>query len=378
MERVDDQLLIVQATPFCNIDCSYCYLPNRGDKHRMSPATFEQVFAGVVQAGIFKQGFTVAWHAGEPLAAPIEFYRECLAISDRHAGATLEIVHNFQTNGTLIDDEWAAFIKANGISVGLSLDGPAALHNHHRVDRAGRGTFERVARGMEILKKHGVPFSIICVLAYDHLSMVDELFTFFCECAPELVIFNFDEKEGVNGASSFAVPDARPRFREFVLRMLRLNRQHGNPLAFRNIVVDLLGERDSRANHQVKPWRIVSVDWQGNICTFSPELLGTRDPAYDNFLLGNLVREPIAEIADRPAFRRLQGEIERGVERCRAECEYFDWCGGGAPANKYFELGTFEGGETLYCRLMRKAVCDANLDLLEGDVRAVAVAKRRC
>ena len=375
MERTSDQLLIIQSTPFCNIDCRYCYLPNRSDKHRMTPETFDRVIANIVQAGIYRNRFTVAWHAGEPLAVPMAFYRECLAVTARYSSPALAIEHNFQTNGTLIDDDWAAFIKANDISVGLSIDGPAELHDRHRVDRAGRGTFERVMRGMAALKRHGVPFCIICVLTYEHLARVEELFHFLRDCGPEQIIFNFDEREGSHRETSFAAADAVPRFREFVSRMLRLNRAHGNPLSFRNIVVDLLGERDPRLNHQVVPWRILSVDWQGNVCTFSPELLGTRDPAYDNFLLGNLAESSIAEISARPTFRRLRGEIERGIKRCRAECEYFDWCGGGAPSNKYFELGSFEQTETIYCRLMRKAVCDANLDLIEADVQEMGTAK---
>lgn len=371
MSTGPEQLLIVQATPFCNIDCRYCYLPDRASKHRMTSGTFERVLRRVVEAGIFADNFTVAWHAGEPLIAPIDFYRECLAISRRHQTLSLRIAHSIQTNATLIDDGWARFLGDSGIGVGVSLDGPPELHDRHRVDRTGRGTFAQTWRGVEVLRRHKVPFGAICVLSYDHLDRSEDIYRFFRECGAEAVTFNIDEREGPHARSSFEKADGATRFRRFVREILRFNRADGNPLRLPNLSIDLLSAPNgSPVNHQVMPWKIVSVDWQGDICTFSPELLGNRAPEWSDFRLGNLVRSSWKEIAAGEKFRRLSAEIERGVLRCSRECGFYRWCGGGAPANKYFELGTFDAAETNYCRITRKAVCEANLDLLEEEIAA--------
>lgn len=363
-----DQLLVVQATPFCNIDCRYCYLATRDERGRRSLETFERVVARVTAAGIFRDEFTICWHAGEPLTVPVAFYRSCVAIAARYASPGLRIRHNVQTNGTLLTPEWCAFFREAGIAVGVSVDGPASLHNGSRVDRSGRGTFARVERGLALLREHDVPFSAICVLTFRHLSNPQELHEFFTTSGAASVSFNIDEIEGPHDVSSFQASGAVAHFTTFLTEILRLNRASARPLRLPNLDVDLLQMRGQAGNHQVRPWNIVSVDHRGNLSTFSPELMGMADSQYDDFVFGNVFDAPDGWPAPTPALERTAAAIAGGVERCRRECAYFDYCGGGAPANKYFELGTFEGTETLHCRIMRKAVLDVNLANAEATV----------
>ena len=77
-------LLVVQPTPFCNIDCSYCYLPNRQSTKRISTAVLERLFAEVFNSGIVRGPFTVVWHAGDPLVLPPAFYEEAFDLLNRH------------------------------------------------------------------------------------------------------------------------------------------------------------------------------------------------------------------------------------------------------------------------------------------------------
>src|SRR4051812_23841774 len=97
------ELLVVQPTPFCNIDCSYCYLPDRQSTKRMSLAVLEQTFAWVFASGLAREPFTLLWHAGEPLVMPLPFYEEAVRLLDRHNTAGLPVQQSFQTNGTLLD-----------------------------------------------------------------------------------------------------------------------------------------------------------------------------------------------------------------------------------------------------------------------------------
>jgi uncharacterized protein len=100
------ELLVIQPTPFCNIDCRYCYLPNRNSKAVVAPETLTNLFSQVFASGWVDGALSVVWHAGEPMVLPIAFYRNAFRTIDRLKPEGLPIMHSFQTNGTLIDDRW--------------------------------------------------------------------------------------------------------------------------------------------------------------------------------------------------------------------------------------------------------------------------------
>ena len=111
--------------------------------------------------------------------------------------------------------------------------------------------------------------------------------------------------------------------------------------------------------------RIVSIGVNGEISTFSPELLGNGSERHGTFVFGNVHDHALADILNDPNFQAVNAEIERGLQRCRRTCEYFDICLGGSPVNKLFENGSFDSTETLFCRLTKKAVIDVVLERVE-------------
>lgn len=145
-------LLVIQPTPFCNIDCSYCYLPDRLSRKRITPVVLDRLFAEIFASGLARQPFTVVWHAGEPLVLPPSFYAEALTLLDRHNTARLSVAHSFQTNGTLLDEAWCDFIQQRTLRIGVSVDGPAFLHDRCRKTRGGDGTLSRTLDGIGRLR----------------------------------------------------------------------------------------------------------------------------------------------------------------------------------------------------------------------------------
>jgi uncharacterized protein len=107
------------------------------------------------------------------------------------------------------------------------------------------------------------------------------------------------------------------------------------------------------------------MDWAGNIATFSPELLGLKSALYDDFILGNINRDRLVDMAEGSLLARMRADIDSGIEMCRQSCEYFSACGGGEPVNKLFENGSFASAETTYCRMSKMRVTDLVLDRLE-------------
>ncbi|MGB6909683.1 MAG: radical SAM protein, partial [Methyloceanibacter sp.] len=166
-------LLVVQPTPFCNIDCSYCYLSHRSDTTRMDVATVKAIARFLRGVPLREPQLSVVWHAGEPLTAPIEFYEIAFGALQAEAAPTL-FQHHFQTNGMLINDDWCELFKRWSVRIGVSIDGPKEIHDAYRVDRSNRGTYDRVMRGVAKLQEHEIPFTVIGVLTRTALQAPDE------------------------------------------------------------------------------------------------------------------------------------------------------------------------------------------------------------
>lgn len=181
------EILILQPTPFCNINCDYCYLPNRNDTHRMSVETIKAAIQTVFDAGLIKEQLSVVWHAGEPLILPVAYYELAFAAVHDLVKESCEISHSFQTNGTLINDEWCKLFQRPPVRIGLSIDGPEFLHDRHRKTRSGRGTHAQIMRGVQCLREHEIPFHVIAVISEDSLNHADAIFEFFVEQASTIL-----------------------------------------------------------------------------------------------------------------------------------------------------------------------------------------------
>jgi len=365
------QLLVVQPTPFCNIDCRYCYLPDRANKAVVAEQTLANLFSQVFASGWAEEGLSIVWHAGEPLVLPIAFYRRAFAMVDGLKPAGLPVKHSFQTNGTLLDDGWCEFIAEADIAVGVSIDGPRRLHDRNRVTRSGRGTFDKAVAGVRRLKRHGVPFHVISVLTQESLAAPREMFDFYLAEGIEHVCFNVEESEGEHRSASFAAAGIEDAYYDFLSEFWRLSAAHPGRIGFIREIDDaqrnIFRPRDAAFFNQLAtPFAITSMDWTGNIATFSPELLGLKSALYDDFVLGNINRDRLVDLADGPLLKRMKHDIDAGVALCRGNCEYFSVCGGGEPVNKLFENGSFATAETTYCRMTKMRATDLVLDRLEA------------
>jgi len=363
-------LLVIQPTPFCNIDCRYCYLPNRSSKAVVERTTLSNLFTQVFQAGWARNPLTVIWHAGEPMVMPIGFYRDAFELVAQLKPADLSLTHAFQTNGTLIDDDWCEFLLAQRVNVGVSIDGPKRFHDRNRVTRAGRGTFDKTIGGIRRLRKHGVPFHTISVLSSEALAAPREMFDFYVAEGIEHVCFNVEESEGDHVSESLGKLDAGTAYANFLSEFWRLSAAHPGKISFiREIdqaLKQVLRPKEVRYfNELVEPFAVTSMDHAGNLSTFSPELLGLKNAAYGDFLIGNVNRDGLADLENSPALLRMRADIDAGVALCRESCEYFSVCGGGEPVNKLAENGTFVSTETAFCRLTKMRATDLVLDAID-------------
>jgi uncharacterized protein len=365
-------LVIIQPTPFCNISCSYCYLDisNRSDTTRMTADTVEAIATFLRDVPVRKEPLNVCWHAGEPLVVPISFYErafECFATSP----GLPAIQHIFQTNGTLISDDWCDLFKRWSVRVGVSIDGPQAIHDACRVDRSGRGTYDRVMRGISRLRQHEVPFHVLTTLTNESLTAADQMWEFYRSQGVTHVGFNPEDESGDNDESSLKSRENLNAFRKFMSRIAEL--QEADPTIS---VRELDGMRERLTSPPTtevgrsdnRPGSILNIDVNGNLTTFSPELLGRVHSTYGKFAWGNVHMDSWAEIEKNPQFQRAYSDIKAGIELCRETCPYFAVCGGGGPSNKLFEHDTFVAAETEYCRFHIQAVADLVIERMEHEI----------
>ena len=153
----------------CNLDCEYCFFLSKEQLYpdstfRMTPETHEtylrQLFATHPAGG----EVTVNYQGGEPTMMGLQFFRDSVELADRFAGPHQRVQHTIQTNATLLDDDWGAFLAKNGFLVGVSIDGPREMHDAFRVDKGGKPTFDRVLRGIDVLKRNGVSWNALTTI----------------------------------------------------------------------------------------------------------------------------------------------------------------------------------------------------------------------
>jgi uncharacterized protein len=368
--RVD--LVVLQPTPFCNIDCSYCYLPDRDNRAVMSEATLINIFREVFACVSQPRKLSVLWHAGEPFVLPAQWYEKAFALIDELAPPGIVVLHCFQTNGTLLNEEWCRLLKWRQASIGISVDGPQEIHDAVRRTRKGTGSFTRVMAGIALLRAYHVEFSVLSVLTTRSLDAPKALFDFYDEIGVKKISFNFEEIEGIHKTSSLQAAGAVDSYKHFLRTFCVLVREKNKDWRIREIA-DIHGQMSSThwENALNIPGRILSFDHCGNVSTFSPELLTMKDHTFGNFVIGNIRDGSIITMLNSEEARNIGREIARGVELCRSSCRYFDCCRGGAPSNKISENGSFNSTETVNCRFRIKATTDFILEELRNGIRAV-------
>ena len=176
-------VMLKPAGAHCNLACKYCYyleknnLYQNSHRHLMSDEMLEQFTREYIEAQTMPQ-VLFTWHGGEPLMRSIDFYKKALALQKKYAHGK-QIDNVIQTNGTLLTDEWCEFFAQNHWLVGISIDGPQEYHNHYRVTPAGKPSWEKVMRGIQLLKKHRVEWNAMAVVNAYNAEHPLEFYHFF-------------------------------------------------------------------------------------------------------------------------------------------------------------------------------------------------------
>jgi uncharacterized protein len=176
-------LLVKPTGATCNLDCAYCFFLSKemlypGSRFRMADELLETYIRQLFEAHRTPE-VEVSWQGGEPTLMGLDFFRRSVEYVARYRRPSQTVQYTFQTNGTLLDDDWCAFLKEHRFLVGLSVDGPRDIHDIYRLNKGGKGTFDQVMRAWGLLRKHGVEFNILCTIHAANADRPVEVYRFF-------------------------------------------------------------------------------------------------------------------------------------------------------------------------------------------------------
>src|SRR2546430_2329096 len=161
-----------------------------GSRFRMADELLETYLRQLIEAHAGVPEVTIAWQGGEPTMMGLDFFRRSVELAQRHLRPGQRAAYTIQTNGTLLDEEWAAFFKAHGFLVGISIDGPREMHDAYRVNRGGRGSFGQVMRGLGHLRAAEVDWNALTTVHAKNADHGREVYRFLRdECGAGFVQF---------------------------------------------------------------------------------------------------------------------------------------------------------------------------------------------
>ncbi len=345
-------VLIKPSGPACNLGCEYCFYLAKEDlfpgtqPRRMTAEVLEAVTRHYIEAqpaGVSAIDFT--WQGGEPTLLGIPFFRTALELQGRFARAGTRITNSIQTNGILLDDEWGSFLRQNAFLVGISIDGPRELHDSYRTDRAGQPSFDRVLRGLDVLKRHEVEFNTLTVVHDRNGHRPRKVYDFLEEIGSRHLQFIPLVEPRARGVSDRSVgPSTYGRFLTGVFDRW-LERRDVGRVFVRDFDVFLglvMGSPSEVCIHAETCGRAVVAEHGGEVFACDHFV----DPEHH---LGNVLDDSLAGMLDgaqQTAFGRAKSAA---LPTCCEECEYLRLCNGGCPKDRLVTPPGAEPGPSHLC-----------------------------
>lgn len=365
--------------PICNLDCKYCFYlekeqlyPNN-EKWKMSDERLEAFIRDYIAAQPGPE-VSFAFQGGEPTLLGVDYFRKVVAYQKKHAQGK-RISTAFQTNGTLLNDEWGAFLAENNFLVGLSIDGPEAIHNANRVDKKGRDSYKEVIRGLNILRKYKVEFNTLTCVNSITVQHPVKIYKFLKSIGSKYLQFiPIVEREVDTAAAKLGLDFAAPPD----LEQPPENRENPQMSPFA-VPAEAYGEFLCKIFDEwikrdvgkvfVQLFDVALNKWlkiPGGLCYFAEtcgralamehdgDLYTCDHYVYPKYKLGNLMNTSLGELADSPMAQAFgQDKRERLPKYCR-DCSVRFACNGECPKHRFTWTPDGEWGLNYLCPAYKK------------------------
>ena len=323
-------LLIKPVSAICNLDCAYCfYLDRDADPYKELPArrmTFDTLerlvdsylFYSYPQSSFIFQG-------GEPTLAGLPFFEKLIEFQKKYGRSGQQVSNALQTNGVLLDEAWCPLFREYDWFLGISLDGPEAVHDIYRFNKQGRGTWKRLMESVELLQKTEVPFNILSVVSQANVADAKRLYRFFKGLDIANLQFIPLAEFGSDGKPwEFSItPEEYGKFLVELFDAWWPDRYKVHIRFFDNIAESLSGRKPSMCTMHEACDSYAVVEYNGDVfpCDFFVE---------NSWKLGNIHGDSWTEIARRSRRFQFASNKKLGHPDCQ-ECEYQSICHGGCP-----------------------------------------------
>jgi uncharacterized protein len=368
--------------PICNIDCKYCFYL---EKEKLYPDTRkwrmpDDVLETYIRQYIEQQDvpeISFAWQGGEPTLLGMDFFRKAIELQKKYANG--KTIHNaFQTNGTLLDDEWGEFLAANGFLVGLSIDGPRKLHDRYRVDKKQKGTFDAVMMGLGFLKKHRVEFNTLTVVnransqqpleVYDFLKQIGSGFMQFiplveraASSGPLAVLNNRHDLDfaepPVPGQAHDPLSPVTPwsveaeTYGQFLVTIfdqwVRRDVGHTFVQLFDVALGIWAGAGSSACVFAEKCGRALAMEHNGDVYACDHYV-------YPKYKLGNVMNTSLASLVDSVQQRQFGNDKSDALPAYCRSCEVRFACNGECPKHRFIDAPDGEAGLNYLCAAYKR------------------------
>jgi uncharacterized protein len=354
MEKIDRefQIFVKPVGALCNLRCKYCYYLDKKalypaeDAFVMNDDILERYIVQHIEASTEETIF-FSWHGGEPLMAGIDFFRKIVALQKKHKPAGHIITNGIQTNGTLIDWNWASFLAEEKFIIGISIDGPGDLHNRFRTTSDGRSSLPQVLRGYEMLQRYRIRSEILCVVNSYNVKF-------------PLVVYNFFKELGVKYITFLPLVERRPVTKSGV------SRSSVPPLEFGRFLVSVFDEWLERDIGEIKIQVFEEAarkafNQEHTLCIFKENCGGVpvvelNGDFYscDHFvnsdnLIGNINEGSVGGFLDSERQKAFGRAKSLTLPRYCVECEVKAMCNGECPKNRFINTPDGERGLNYLC-----------------------------
>lgn len=340
----------------CNLDCEYCYYLQKEELYpdsnfRMSDSMLRNYVRQYIEAQRVPE-VTFAWQGGEPTLMGLAFFQKALDYQKEYGRPGMRINNVMQTNGTKLDEEWCAFFEEHDFLIGISIDGPREQHDAYRHDKGGASSFDRVMRGLDLLKEHSVDYNILCAVNAANQRFPLEVYRFFRD---------------VVGAEFI-------QFIPIVERDNETGYQEGNSVTARSVTAEgygkfLIDVFDEWVQRDVGRVFVQIFDvslgaWMGKpggLCVFAPtcgtalvmehngDLYSCDHYVEPDYLLGNIGDEHMLTLVSSDRQQKFGRDKFDTLPRYCRECEVRFACHGGCPKNRLLDTPDGELGLNYLC-----------------------------
>jgi len=359
--------------PLCNLDCTYCFylekeaLFKKGDSRRMQPDVLETYIRDYIESQP-NDFVSFAWQGGEPTLLGVDYFRKAVEFQKKYANGK-KIENAFQTNGTLIDDEWCEFFKQNDFLIGLSIDGPRALHDAYRIDKRRKPTFDLVMRGIKFLQKHSVRFNTLTCVNRKNMKSGKEVYKFLKSIGSDFMQFipiveRKPGKEEEQIGFWLAEPPSDTMEEEDDLPVTAWSVR---PQYYGQFLCDIFDEwiQADVGKIYVQMFDTVLGKWlgvPGGLCIFSEtcgsamaiehtgDVYSCDHYVYGKHKVGNIMEQSLGEIVESPQQKKFGNDKRDSLPKMCQECEFKFACNGGCPKQRFMKTPAGDPGLNYLCQ----------------------------